>query len=54
MNVHPSLLPEFAGGMDANVHQQVLEAGKKTTGCTVLLFTPTLDGGMSPLLGSSP
>ena len=25
MNVHPSLLPEFAGGMDANVHQQVLE-----------------------------
>ena len=45
LNVHPSLLPEFAGGMDANVHQQVLEAGKKTTGCTVHLVTPTLDGG---------
>lgn len=35
VNVHPSLLPEFAGGMDVNVHEEVLKAGKKVTGCTV-------------------
>jgi folate-dependent phosphoribosylglycinamide formyltransferase PurN len=35
INVHPSLLPEFAGGMDVNVHEEVLKAGKDETGCTV-------------------
>ena len=24
LNVHPSLLPKYAGGMDTNVHEQVL------------------------------
>mmetsp|Transcript_20305 Transcript_20305/g.39820 ORF Transcript_20305/g.39820 Transcript_20305/m.39820 type:complete len:594 (+) Transcript_20305:197-1978(+) len=45
LNVHPSLLPEFAGGMDLNVHQEVIDAGKKETGCTVHLVTTELDGG---------
>ncbi|GBG24838.1 Phosphoribosylglycinamide formyltransferase [Hondaea fermentalgiana] len=45
LNVHPSLLPEFAGGMDLNVHQEVIDAGKKQTGCTVHLVTTELDGG---------
>ena len=34
LNVHPSLLPEFAGAMDLNVHEAVLQAGKKESGCT--------------------
>ena len=32
MNVHPSLLPDFAGGMDLQVHEAVIKSGAKTTG----------------------
>ncbi len=45
INVHPSLLPDFAGGMDGHVHQQVLDAGRKETGCTVHLVTKDVDAG---------
>ena len=45
LNVHPSLLPEFAKGMDIDVHSAVLQAGKKVTGCTVHYVTEELDGG---------
>ena len=46
LNVHPSLLPEFAGGMDADVHAAVIAAGKKTTGCTVhFVDSGPVDGG---------
>tara|TARA_B100000035_G_scaffold138446_1_gene118006 strand:- start:1423 stop:2034 length:612 start_codon:yes stop_codon:yes gene_type:complete len=45
MNVHPSLLPDFAGGMDINVHQSVLDAKKKKTGCTIHMITDIVDGG---------
>merc|ERR1711871_1524234 len=45
LNVHPSLLPEFAGGMDVDVHQQVIEAGRKETGCTIHWVTEQVDGG---------
>ena len=45
LNVHPSLLPEFAGGMDLNVHEEVLKSGKRETGCTVHLVTEDVDGG---------
>ena len=45
LNVHPSLLPEFAGGMDMDVHSEVLKSGKKMTGCTVHLVTDIVDGG---------
>ena len=45
MNVHPSLLPAFAGGMDLNVHQSVLDAGVKETGCTVHFVDEGADTG---------
>ncbi|KAK7254892.1 phosphoribosylglycinamide formyltransferase [Aureococcus anophagefferens] len=44
-NVHPSLLPDFAGGMDLEVHAAVLAAQKAETGCTVHLVTDDVDGG---------
>ncbi len=43
INVHPSLLPAFAGGMDAI--EQALAAGVKRTGATVHLVTDRLDAG---------
>ncbi|MBI4250054.1 phosphoribosylglycinamide formyltransferase [Candidatus Uhrbacteria bacterium] len=45
INVHPSLLPAFAGGMDLNVHQAVLDAGVAKTGCTVHLVDEGVDTG---------
>ncbi len=45
MNVHPSLLPEFAGEMDLGVHKAVLAAGKKESGATVHFVDETVDGG---------
>lgn len=45
LNVHPSLLPDFAGGMDLQVHEAVLKARKTKTGCTVHLVTDEVDGG---------
>jgi len=45
MNVHPSLLPAFAGGMDLNVHNAVLEHGVKVTGCTIHFVDEGADTG---------
>jgi phosphoribosylamine--glycine ligase/phosphoribosylglycinamide formyltransferase/phosphoribosylformylglycinamidine cyclo-ligase/phosphoribosylamine--glycine ligase/phosphoribosylformylglycinamidine cyclo-ligase len=45
INVHPSLLPLHAGGMDLAVHQAVLDAGEQETGCTIHEVTETVDGG---------
>ena len=45
LNVHPSLLPKYAGGMDMNVHEEVLKNGDHETGCTIHLITETVDGG---------
>lgn len=45
LNVHPSLLPKYAGGMDKDVHQEVLNSGDKETGCTIHYVTQELDGG---------
>ena len=45
MNVHPSLLPKFGGGMDINVHEQVINAGEKESGCTIHFVTEEVDGG---------
>lgn len=45
LNVHPSLLPKFAGGMDMDVHRAVIEAGVKETGMTIHIVTDKLDAG---------
>ncbi|MDP7476713.1 MAG: phosphoribosylglycinamide formyltransferase [Candidatus Woesearchaeota archaeon] len=45
MNIHPSLLPAFAGGMDKDVHTEVLKAGVKETGCTLHFVTEEVDSG---------
>ena len=45
LNVHPSLLPKYAGGMDTNVHKDVLNNGETETGCTIHFVTDELDGG---------
>lgn len=45
LNVHPSLLPKFAGGMDLNVHEEVLKAHETESGCTIHLVDETVDGG---------
>jgi len=45
MNIHPSLLPAFAGGMDKEVHQEVLNYGCKITGCTLHFVDESIDCG---------
>lgn len=45
INVHPSLLPAFAGKMDLDVHKAVLAAGVKETGCSVHYVTREVDAG---------
>jgi formyltetrahydrofolate-dependent phosphoribosylglycinamide formyltransferase len=45
INVHPSLLPDFAGGMDLQVHEAVIAAKKTMSGCSVHLVTEQVDGG---------
>ena len=45
LNVHPSLLPKYAGGMDMSVHKEVLKNGDHETGCTIHFVTETVDGG---------
>ncbi|HEV2966669.1 MAG TPA: phosphoribosylglycinamide formyltransferase, partial [Candidatus Dormibacteraeota bacterium] len=43
INVHPSLLPEFGGGMDAV--ERALASGANMTGATVHVVTRDLDAG---------
>lgn len=42
VNIHPSLLPAFAG---LNTHQRAIDAGCKVAGATVHLVTAELDHG---------
>lgn len=42
LNIHPSLLPAFKG---LRVHERVLEAGCRITGCTVHFVRPAMDEG---------
>ena len=45
MNIHPSLLPAFAGDMDLNVHRAVLERGCKLTGASLIFINEGPDTG---------
>ncbi len=51
INVHPSLLPAFAGGMAPRPQTEALEAGVKLTGCTVHFVTEDVDAG--PIIAQS-
>jgi phosphoribosylglycinamide formyltransferase 1 len=42
INIHPSLLPAYAG---MNTHERALQDGVKIHGCTVHFVTPDLDHG---------
>jgi phosphoribosylglycinamide formyltransferase-1 len=48
VNIHPSLLPAFAG---LNTHQRAIDAGCKVAGATVHQVTPELDHG--PILAQA-
>ena len=47
INIHPSLLPKFGGrGMyGIRVHETVLAAGERQSGCTVHYVSAEVDGG---------
>lgn len=42
VNIHPSLLPAFKG---LHVHERVIEAGQRFSGCTVHFVRPDMDSG---------
>ena len=44
-NIHPSLLPKYAGGMDMDVHQQIIDNDERYSGCTLHKVTEIVDGG---------
>ncbi len=45
MNIHPSLLPAFAGGVDKKIHEAILRSGIKITGCTLHFIDEGVDSG---------
>lgn len=45
INVHPSLLPAFGGGMDMDVHRKILDYGAKVSGATVHFVDEGADTG---------
>ena len=45
INIHPSLLPAFAGGMAPKPQADALAAGVKIAGCTVHIVTEDVDAG---------
>lgn len=51
LNIHPSLLPGFAG---LNTHQRALDAGVRLHGATVHFVTPQLDHGPIVVQGAVP
>ena len=52
LNIHPSLLPAFAGGMAPQPQAEALKAGVKISGCTVHLVTNATDAG--PIVAQAP
>ncbi|MFA6474946.1 MAG: phosphoribosylglycinamide formyltransferase [Patescibacteria group bacterium] len=49
LNIHPSLLPKYAGGMNMNIHAEVLKNKDAVTGCTLHYVTTEVDAG--PIYG---
>ena len=45
INIHPSLLPKYAGGMDRDVHAEVLKNREKVTGATLHFVDEGADTG---------
>ena len=45
LNVHPSLLPKYSGGMNEDVHKKVLKNKDRETGCTIHFVTEKVDAG---------
>jgi phosphoribosylglycinamide formyltransferase 1 len=45
MNIHPSILPAFAGGIDKSINEEVLKRGCKLTGCTLHFVDEGVDTG---------
>jgi len=45
MNIHPSLLPAYSGGMDLNVHEEVLKRGCRITGASLIFIDEGADTG---------
>lgn len=45
VNIHPSLLPAFAGGMAPRPQQEAIARGVKLSGCTVHFVTEEVDAG---------
>lgn len=45
MNIHPSLLPKYAGGMNRDVHREVLKNKDEESGCTLFFIDGGVDTG---------
>lgn len=45
LNIHPSLLPKFAGMMNIELHEEVLKSGEKISGATVHEAVKEVDSG---------
>ncbi|MBI2658411.1 phosphoribosylglycinamide formyltransferase [Candidatus Woesearchaeota archaeon] len=45
MNIHPSLLPKYAGGMNKKVHEEVLKNNEEVTGATLFFVDEGADTG---------
>ncbi len=44
-NIHPSLLPKFAGAINMDAHKEILKAGEKESGCTLHEVSEEVDRG---------
>jgi formyltetrahydrofolate-dependent phosphoribosylglycinamide formyltransferase len=45
MNIHPSLLPKYAGGMNRDIHREVLKNKDEESGCTLFFIDGGVDTG---------
>lgn len=45
LNVHPSLLPKYAGMKGPEIHEKVVENEDKYSGCTIHRISAEIDGG---------